>query len=81
MAKPEPVSSDILERMREETNEFMPYGIERVGRFERVRRPPDQEGRPRPDVEKLLALRGKVKLDLDIDELRGRPTVDRDRRR
>lgn len=66
---------------RQRSNEFAPYGIESVGGFEYARRPPGQEERPRPDVAKLLALRGKVKIEIDIDELRGRSAEHRGRRR
>lgn len=81
MAKRKTVQEENLEELRKHVNDIIPYGVERVDGFERARRPPGQEGRPRRTVEELLAFFANVKLEIDVDELRGRATSRRGRRR
>jgi hypothetical protein len=75
------VQEENLEQIRKHVKEIIPYGVERVNGFERARRPPGQEGRPRRTPEELLEIFRNVKIEIDVDELRGRTAAHRGRRR
>lgn len=74
------VPEDLLEAAQAETGkgvtETIVEGLRQVRR-ERM----DDPDRRRRFAEKLMALHGKLKLDIDVDELRGRPAEQRGRRR